>query len=115
MALDTQEHVGNKVQEQKTNDYRSRIRGTAMLAFAITVLFTLTGLVAVAVIADSLVTARAAWVRLMREGEVMRAGLALQAAARDMSLRQAPAARRAMAGRVPAPRRPQPLRACAAA
>lgn len=89
-----------------------------MLAFAITVLFTLTGLVAVAVIADSLVTARAAWVRLMREGEVMRAGLALQAAVRDMSLRQAPAARRAMAGmagRVPVPRRPQPLRACAAA
>jgi hypothetical protein len=86
-----------------------------MLAFAITVLFAVTGLVAVAVVADSLVTARRAWVRLMREGEVMRAGLALQAAARDMSLRPAPAVRRPMAGRVPAPRRQLPLQACAAA
>jgi hypothetical protein len=114
-ALDRREHVGNRSWEQKTNGYSSRIRGPAMLAFAITVLFTVTGLVAVAVVADSLVAARAAWVRLMREGGVMRAGLALQAAALDMSLRPAPAARRAMAARVPAPRRPQPLQACAAA
>lgn len=86
-----------------------------MLAFAITVLFTVTGLVAVAVIADSIVAAHAAWVRLMREGEVMRAGLALQTAAREMRLRPVPAPRRAMAGRASAPRRPQPLQACVAA
>lgn len=86
-----------------------------MLAIAIAALFAFAGIVGMAVIADSLIAARAAWLRLMREGEVMRAGLAVQAAARDMSLRPALAPRRAMAGRVPAPRRPQPLQACAAA
>ncbi len=86
-----------------------------MLAIAITALFTLAGIVGVAVVADSLVEARAAWARLMHEGEVMRAGLAVQVAAREMSLRPAPAPRRAMAGRAPAPRRLQPLQACAAA
>jgi hypothetical protein len=60
-----------------------------------------------------LVVARAAWVRLMREGEVMRAGLAVQAHARVMSLRPAVAPRRAVAGRVAS--WPRPLQACAAA
>lgn len=86
-----------------------------MLSFAITVLFTLTGLVAVATIAHCLVEARAAYTQLMREGEVMRAGFALQAAAIEMSLRPAP--RRVVATRrVPMPLGPRlPLPACAAA
>lgn len=92
-----------------------------MLALAITALFSLAGLVAVTVIADSLMAARAAWRQLMQEGEVMRAGLAVQAHAQMMSLRPAPAAaarvagRRAMAARAPGPLRPRPLQACAAA
>jgi len=61
-----------------------------MLALAITALFTLTGLIAVATVAHCLVGARAAYARLMREGEVMRAGFALQAAAVEMALRPAP-------------------------
>lgn len=68
-----------------------------MLSLAITVLFTLTGLIAVATVAHCLVEARAAYARLMREGEVMRAGFALQAAAVEMALRPAP--RRAVATR----------------
>ncbi|MCM0001062.1 MAG: hypothetical protein NBV68_16940 [Erythrobacter sp.] len=68
-----------------------------MLSLAITVLFALTGLIATATVAHCLVEARAAYVRLMREGEVMRAGFALQAAAVEMALRPAP--RRAMATR----------------
>lgn len=87
-----------------------------MLALAITILFTLAGLVATAVIADSLVRARAAYARLVREGEVLRAGLALQAAVVEMRLRPAPraAAGRTIAGRRQ-PLRLQPLPACAAA
>ena len=68
-----------------------------MLSLAITVLLTLSGVIAVATVAHCLVEARAAYVRLMREGEVMRAGLALQAAAVEMALRPAP--RRAVATR----------------
>lgn len=92
-----------------------------MLALAIAALFALAGLVAAVVIADSLLVARATWLRLMREGEVMRAGLAAQASARVMSLRPAPAlaagmaTRRTMAARVPGPLRQRPLQACAAA
>lgn len=98
----------------------SDIRPNPMISLAIAALFFLAGIIGLAVVADSLIKARAAWVRLMREGEVMRAGLALQAAAREMSLRPAPAARRAIArrakaGRVPVPWRPLPLQACAAA
>ena len=84
-----------------------------MLTLAIATLFVLAGLIAMVVVADSLVVARAAWLRLMREGEVMRAGLAVQASARVMSLRPAAAPRRAAAGRVA--NRPRPLQACAAA
>jgi hypothetical protein len=86
-----------------------------MLTVAITVLFTLTGLVAVATIVHCLVEARAAYARLMREGEVMRAGLALQAAAIEMSLRPTP--RRVVATRrAVMPLGPRlPLPACAAA
>jgi hypothetical protein len=58
-----------------------------MLSLAITGLFTLTGLIAVATVAHCLVEARAAYARLMREGEVLRADFALQTAAVDMALR----------------------------
>ncbi|MCU0949245.1 MAG: hypothetical protein MUF47_13515 [Porphyrobacter sp.] len=81
------------------------------LSLAITVLFTLTGLIAAATVVHCLIGARAAYVRLMREGEVMRAGFALQAAAVEMRLRPAP--RRAIPARrmvTPAVARP----ACAA-
>lgn len=82
-----------------------------MLSIAITVLFTLTGVIAMATVAHCLAEARAAYERLMREGEVMRAGFALQAAAIEMSLRPAP--RRVVATRRVMPRLPLP--ACAAA
>lgn len=86
-----------------------------MLTIAITTLFTFAGVLAVAVIAHSFAEARAAYARLMREGEVLRAGLALQATAIEMSLRPAPALtlRRAVATRRPAGLR-SPLQACAA-
>jgi hypothetical protein len=84
-----------------------------MLSTAITVLFTLTGMIAAATIAFSLRDARALYLRLVREGEVMRAGLALQASAIEMSLRPSP--RRAVATRRPAMLRQQPLPAFAAA
>lgn len=72
-----------------------------MLSLAITVLFTVTGIVATATVVHCLIGARAAYARLMREGEVMRAGFALQAAAVEMSLRPKPvvAPRRAIAAR----------------
>lgn len=60
-----------------------------MLALAISALFTASGIIAVWVIADALLTARAAYDRLMREGAVMRAGFALQSAALEMQLRPA--------------------------
>ena len=84
-ALDTEEQVGNKMKEQRTNASGE----PAMLALAISVLFTLTGIIAVATITHSLIGARGAYAQLMREGEVMRAGFALQAAAVDMQLRTA--------------------------
>ncbi len=70
-----------------------------MLSAAITVLFSLAGLVAIASIAHSLREARAAWARLMREGEVLREAMAFEASLIEMSLRaQAlPARRRAIA------------------
>jgi hypothetical protein len=58
-----------------------------MLTLAITALITVTGLIAAATVAHCLVEARKAYVQLMREGEVMRAGLALQASAVEMALR----------------------------
>lgn len=91
-----------------------------MISTVITALFAFAGLLAVAVIAHSLLEARAAWTRLMEEGEVLRAGLGLQASAVEMSLRP-PAVtlpRRAVAMPRPAALRPMPrlpqLQACAA-
>ena len=91
-----------------------------MLTIAITALFAFAAVLSVAVIAHSLAGARAAYSRLMREGEVLRAGLALQATAVEMSLRPNPALapRRAAATRRPAGLHPHllpsPLQACAA-
>lgn len=88
-----------------------------MISAAITLLFAATTLLAVLVIAHSLREAHGAWDRLMREGEVLRAGIALQAAAREMSLRRAGPAlpRRAFATRRPGHLAPLPPRACVAA
>lgn len=61
-----------------------------MLSLAITALIILTGLIAAATVAHCILEARAAYLRLMREGEVMRAGFALQATAVEMALRPAP-------------------------
>lgn len=86
-----------------------------MLTAAITLLFTAAAVLACAVIAHSLREAVTAWERLMREGEVLRAGIALQAASTgEIRLRAAPA-QRAFATRRPASFQPLPLRACAAA
>lgn len=77
-----------------------------MLALAISALFTASGIIAIWVIADALMTARAAYGRLMREGAVMRAGFALQSAALEMQLRPAPVR--------PAPVRPATARSVTA-
>ena len=85
-----------------------------MLALAISALFTLTGIVAVATIAHSLMGARAAYAQLMRAGEVMRSGFAVQATAVEMQLR---AGRRqnVTPRRRSAPLRRLPHQTCAAA
>ena len=84
-----------------------------MLALAISTLFAVSGIVAVLVIIDTLMKARAAYTRLMREGEIMRAGFALQAASVEMQLR--PAMRKVTARRRSVSSRPLRLQACAAA
>lgn len=84
-----------------------------MLALAISALFIASGIVAMLVIADTLLKARASYARLMREGEVMRAGFALQAAAVDMQLR--PANRGFTARRHSVSLRSRPFQVCAAA
>jgi hypothetical protein len=88
-----------------------------MLSAAIAVLFVGTGLVAAATVAHSLREAHALYLRLVREGEIMRAGFALQAAAAEMSLRpnSGPGPRRAAAIRRAAMLRQLPLPARAAA
>jgi hypothetical protein len=83
MSLDRLEHLENKLKEQRLNE--SGV--DTMLAIAISALFIVTGLVAASTIADNLLKARSAYLRLLREGEVMRAGLALQAAVGEMRLR----------------------------
>ena len=84
-----------------------------MLALAISTLFAVSGIVAVLVIIDTLMKARAAYTRLMREGEIMRAGFALQATSVEMQLR--PAMRKVTARRRSVSSRPLRLQACAAA
>lgn len=106
--------------EQKTNAVSSAEPGnTAMLSLAITALFTLSGVIAAGTVAYCLIEARKAYRRLIREGEVMRAGFALQAAAIEMTLRPKAVVtpRRTVAVRRAAmrqgPQLPRPL--CAAA
>lgn len=86
-----------------------------MLSIAINVLFACAGLLAAGTIVHSLREARAAWVRLMREGEVLRAGLALQASATPMSLRPAPPRPGGMRRMATLPSGLRPRPACAAA
>jgi hypothetical protein len=92
-----------------------------MLALAITALFTLTGLIAAAVITDCLMRARVAYARLTDEAEMLRAAIALEAAqvAAGVELRlrapARPAARAVTARRRPAMLRQPLLQACAAA
>ena len=85
----------------------------AIVTLAIALLFTFAGIVAALTIADSLLKARRAYARLMREAALMQSGYALQTEARQLRVRRAPA-------RVIPLRRPQALRmravpACAAA
>jgi hypothetical protein len=88
-----------------------------MLALAISALFTLTGILAVLMIADSLLKARAAYDQLMREAALMRSEFAVQLAAPEQRLRSA--ARRSMPVRRPVQLRlqrvPAPVPAYAAA
>ena len=84
-----------------------------MLALVISALFTASGIIAVLVIADTLLRSRAAYARLMREGEVMRAAFALQVAAVEMQ--QRPAVSMTTARRRSMPSRLLKLQACAAA
>lgn len=91
-----------------------------MITILLTTLFALAGMLALAVIVHSLREARAAWGRLMEEGEMLRAGLGLEASAIAMGLRPPalPAPHRAVATPRPAALRPMPrlprLQACAA-
>lgn len=59
------------------------------LTIALVLLFTLSGLVALTVITDSLMQARVAYRRLTAEGEALRAGLAAQSVAAELRLRPA--------------------------
>lgn len=85
-----------------------------MLAFVITVLFTLTGIIAVVAIADSLIRARAAYTQLMRDAAMMQEDFLIKPVMQhEARLRHAP--RRTIAERRPALRQPFGHRACAAA
>lgn len=84
-----------------------------MLALAIALLFTVTGLAAVVAMADSALKARTAYARLMAEAAVMRSGYALSVSAQDMRLRRP--APRVMADRRASLRRAPARLACAAA
>jgi hypothetical protein len=84
-----------------------------MLALAIALLFTATGVAAMIAVADSAMKARTAYARLMAEAAVMRSGYELSVAAHDVRLRRS--APRPTADRR-APLRLAPARlACAAA
>lgn len=62
-----------------------------MLALALTLLFTITGIAAILTIADSAIKAREAYGRLMQEAALMQAGFAVQVDAYEQRLRRAPA------------------------
>lgn len=81
-----------------------------MLVLAISLLFTLTGIIAVLAIADSLIRARTAYARLMREAAAMQHG-----SAGPQAVRLRPTPHRFTAGRRPALRQPLGRPVCAAA
>jgi hypothetical protein len=83
-ALDTLEHVGNKVTEQRLNTFGD----TAMLALAITLLFALAAAAAFLCLVDSGLKARDAYAQLLREAALMRAGYAVQVEARELRVRR---------------------------
>jgi hypothetical protein len=84
-----------------------------MLALAIALLFTATGIAAVVAMADSALKARTAYTRLMAEAAVMRSGYELSVPAQDVRLRR-PAPRPMADRRAPLRRAPARL-VCAAA
>ena len=84
-----------------------------MLALAIALLFTATGIAAVVAVADSALKARTAYARLMAEAVVMRSGYELSVPAQDVRLRR-PALRVMADRRAPLRRAPARL-VCAAA
>jgi hypothetical protein len=110
-SLDTGEHLENKWTEQRLNE--RTLREFTMLAIAIALLFTLTGIVAVLAIADSAFKARRAYGQLMREAALMRAGFAVQVEAQELRVRRN--ADRIMPDRRSALQRLQPVPAFAAA
>ncbi len=61
-----------------------------MLALAIALLFTFTGIVALLAIADSVLKARRAYGQLMREAALMRAGFVVQVEAQELRVRRNP-------------------------
>lgn len=84
-----------------------------MLALALALLFTLIGVVAVLVIADSAIKAVRAYDRLMQEAALMQAGFVLQVEAQELRVRRG--TRQIMRDRRVSPLRVLPAPACAAA
>jgi uncharacterized protein YoaH (UPF0181 family) len=61
-----------------------------MLALAIATVFTLTGILTLTTLADSVIKGRNAYRELMAEGALLRAGYAVQIEARELRLRRSP-------------------------
>jgi hypothetical protein len=93
------------------NTFLRRI--AAMLALAIAILFTLTGILAALAIADSALKARHAYAQLLREAALMQSGFAVQVEAQELRVRRAPA--RVMPLRRLSALRMQAVPACVAA
>jgi hypothetical protein len=85
-----------------------------MLALALTLLLTVTGIVAVLTIIDSAIKGRNAYERLLREAALMEAGFVMQVEAQELRVRRAPA-RFTPDRRSPVLLRTRPVPACAAA
>lgn len=75
--------------EQTTNEKNEG--ELAMLALAITLLLTATGIIAVLAIIDSALKGRRTYDRLLREAALMEAGFVMQVEARELRMRRAPA------------------------
>ena len=85
-----------------------------MLALALTLLLTVTGIVAVLTIIDSAIKGRNAYARLQREAALIEAGFVMQVEAQERRVRRAPA-RFTPDRRSPAVLRSRPVPAFAAA